>query len=109
MSLYLFVRVGESTTNIISVSFFLPIPVTSVADPDPVGSGLFGSPRSGSGSEKIPDPDPEKYRPDPQHCSCNYPKDGLVRINVSNCSHCVDQVYLGEIIFLKMSTELTGI
>ena len=29
---------------------------TSVADPDPVGSGLFGSPGSGSG--KIPDPDP---------------------------------------------------
>ena len=28
----------------------------SVADPDPVGSGLFGSPGSGSG--KILDPDP---------------------------------------------------
>ena len=27
-----------------------------VADPDPVGSGLFGS--LGSGSGKIPDPDP---------------------------------------------------
>ena len=31
--------------------------LTSVADPDPVGSGLFGSP--GSGSRKIPDPDPD--------------------------------------------------
>ena len=32
----------------------------SVADPDPVGSCLFGSPGSGSGSRsgKIPDPDP---------------------------------------------------
>ena len=30
----------------------------SVADPDPVGSGLFGSSGSGSGSGKIPDPDP---------------------------------------------------
>ena len=29
---------------------------SSVADPDPVESGLFGSPGSGSG--KIPDPDP---------------------------------------------------
>ena len=28
----------------------------SVADPDPVGSGLFGSPGCGPG--KIPDPDP---------------------------------------------------
>ena len=28
--------------------------ISSVADPDPVGSGLFGSPGSG----KIPDPDP---------------------------------------------------
>ena len=32
---------------------------TSLADPDldPVRSGLFGSPGSGSGSRKIPDPD----------------------------------------------------
>ena len=29
----------------------------SVADPDPVGCRLFGSPGSGSGSGKIPDPD----------------------------------------------------
>ena len=34
--------------------------ISSVADPDPVGSGLFWSPGSGSG--KIPDPDPD---PDP--------------------------------------------
>ena len=34
--------------------------LSSVADPDPdpVGSGLFGSPGFGSGSGKIPDPDP---------------------------------------------------
>ena len=32
---------------------------TSVADPDPVGSGLFWSLGSGSGSGKIPDPDPD--------------------------------------------------
>ena len=31
---------------------------TSVADPDPVGSGLFWSPGTGSGSGKILDPDP---------------------------------------------------
>ena len=31
---------------------------SSVANPDPVGSGLLGSTGSGSGSEKIPDPDP---------------------------------------------------
>ena len=31
---------------------------SSVAYPDPVGSGLFGSHGSGSGSGKIPDPDP---------------------------------------------------
>ena len=30
--------------------------VNSVADPDPVGCGLFGSP--GSRSKEIPDPDP---------------------------------------------------
>ena len=33
------------------------IDLGSVADPDPVGFGLFGSPGSGSG--KIPDPDPD--------------------------------------------------
>ena len=40
---------------------------TSVADTDPVGSGLFGKPGTGSG--KIPDPDPLSKK-DP--CNSNF-------------------------------------
>ena len=41
---------------------------TSVADPDPVGSGLFGSPGSGSG--KLPEPGPLSTKKTP--CNSNF-------------------------------------
>ena len=44
--------------SIVLFTLFLCLLLSSVADPDPVGSGLFGSTGSGSGSGKIPDPDP---------------------------------------------------
>ena len=54
---------GNNTNNY----FWLWGVVGSVADPDPVGFGLFGSP--GSGSEKIPEPNPDPLSTkDP----CNY-------------------------------------
>ena len=42
-----------------AVYYSMRLVFSSVADPDPVESGLFGSPEFGSGSGKIPDPNPD--------------------------------------------------
>ena len=60
-----------------------PSQITSVADPDPVGSGLFGSPGSGSG--KIPDPVIRIVYPQKDPCNSNFP--GLV-IKLSKIKFC---------------------
>ena len=54
-------HIYQSPGRILQRQYNWPVVVwCSAADPDPAWSGLFGS--TGSGSGKIPDPDPGKYR-----------------------------------------------